>query len=244
MFKHFIAVSSVYSKGIRIAWHYSEEKFDNNAMKDFLKRFKKKHGDLQLGIHRISTPSPDWDSVVKADTYFEGTILIQDPDVFIEISGNDRDLTAIDIAKYILTLLPTTQLKLQKLVYLIYEKHLVDTGVPLFKEPILAWKHGPVTKSLYEEFREYGSSTIPYEEDDNVIITSEEIAVNPSYMRIFSSECGLTALNVVHDIIETYKGYSAWELVDLTHRTGSPWERVYKPGVNSVISDDIILSNS
>lgn len=244
MFKHFIAISSVYSRGVRIAWHYSEAHFDNKVMKDFLKQFKKKHGDLQLGIHRISTPSPDWESVVEADAYFKETILVKDADSFIEIAGNDKDLTAKDIAKYVLTKLPITQLKLQKLVYLIYEKHLVDTGVPLFNEPILAWKHGPVTRSLYEEFREYGSSTIPYEEDNNVIITSEEITVNPSYMRIFSSECGLTALNVIHDVIEKYEDYSAWELVDLTHRPGSPWARVFKPGVNSVISDEIILANA
>lgn len=244
MYKHFIAISSVYSKGVRIAWHYSEETFDNEVMKDFLKKFKKKHGDLQLGIHRFSTSSPEWDSVIEVDTYFKDVILVQDPNDFIDIAGKDRDLTAIDIAKYVLTLLPTTQLKLQKLVYLIYEKHLVNTGVPLFNEPILAWKHGPVTKSLYEEFREYGSSTIPYEEDDTVIITSKEIAVNPSYMRIFSSECGLTALDVIHDIIDKYEYHSAWDLVNLTHRPGSPWARVFKPGVNSVITDEIILANA
>ena len=244
MFKHFIAIASVYSKGVRIAWHYSEETFDNDVMKAFLKRFKRKHGDLQLGIHRISTSSPDWSSVVEADTYFKEVILVQDQDDFIAFASNDRDLTAIDIAKYVLTLLPTTQLKLQKLVYLIYEKHLVNTGVPLFEEPILAWKHGPVTKSLYDEFREYGSNTIPYEEDNTVIITSKEVAVNPSYMRIFSSECGLSALDVIHEIIDEYEYHSAWDLVNLTHRSGSPWEKAYKPGVNAVISDEIILANA
>lgn len=88
-----------------------------------------------------------------------------------EQAQKDEILRAIDVAKYFLILVDReagdviTQLKLQKLMYLVQGIHLALYDKPLFKEEIEAWEHGPVVRELHTEFSGYGSLPIflPYE---------------------------------------------------------------------------------
>ncbi|PKH09875.1 Panacea domain-containing protein [Planomicrobium sp. MB-3u-38] len=242
MYKHFIAIASLYTKGFRIAWHYSEDNFETATVQKFLSQLKKKHGDIKLGVHKIVTDSPEWESVVESDSYFAGIIVTHNKEEFIDLITAEQKLGAIDIAKYILTVSPMSPLKLQKLLYLSYEKFLIKTGEQLFKDPIYAWKHGPVVETVYDFFREYGSQQIPYEEDDSIIINSSDLSVSPSFMRVLTSEHGATTINVIHDVLMKYCDLTAWQLVDLTHEEGKPWFQVYKPGSNKVITDEVILA--
>lgn len=243
MIKHFIAISSIYTAGFRIAWHYTAENYDPNVVQDFLKTLKKKHGDTQLGIHRISTDSLEWKSVVEADSYFDKLIVVDDYHTFIDTIVKEQQLSALDVAQFILSIAPMTQLKLQKLLYLSYEKFLKSTGEQLFKEPIVAWKFGPVVESVYEAYKSNGSNPIA-SEDDEVKLSSHELSVTPSFMRLLSSEHGLTSIDIISSVLREYIEYSAWSLVELTHQEGKPWHKVYKPSENKVITDEIILSYS
>lgn len=243
MYKHFIAISSLYSKGMRIAWHYSSKSLEPTVIQGFLNSVKEKLGDIQLGVHRLVTDSPDWDSVKNKDSYFADLVVIKNPDNFIEMLSYDNELNAMDIAKFILSVIPMTHLKLQKILYFCYEKYLKKTGAPLFKDEIYAWKYGPVVENVYHEFKTHGSGVIPYEEDDDIIIHTEEIAVTPSFMRILVSDHGEATISIILSVLKEYGKYSAGELVDLTHKKGTPWDKVYEEGLNNRISDDVILSS-
>ena len=70
--------------------------------------------------------------------------------------------------------IPITHMKLQKLIYILYQKHLKSTGESLFYESFEAWKYGPVLRSVASLFSKYGTdeiteyfityqSTCPYE---------------------------------------------------------------------------------
>lgn len=242
MYKHFVAVSSIYSKGIRIAWHYSSDTLDPAIIQKFLNACKKKFGDIQLGVHRLVTNSPDWDSVTKKDTYFADLVVVTNPDDFIQMLSADNLLSANDIAKFVLSITPMSHLKLQKILYLCYEKYLKKTGVQLFKDEIYAWRYGPVIETVYHEYKSYGSGLIPYEEDDTVIINTCELAVKPSFMRILVSEHGEATISIILSVLKEYDKYSAGELVDITHMDGKPWKKVYKEGLNKKITDEVILS--
>lgn len=63
----------------------------------------------------------------------------------------DRKLKGIDVAKYILSKTPCTQLKLQKLVYLCFADYLCDTGKELFTDKIYAFKYGPVVDLTHKD---------------------------------------------------------------------------------------------
>lgn len=242
-FQHFIAIKSVYSRGVRIAWHYSSEQLDNKKIQTFLSRYEKKHNNLQLGIHRVVTDDDTWDSVVEFDPYFTEVIAIGKETDFLNISNYDKNLKALDIAKAILSFGATTHLKLQKLIYLVYEKALKQKNISIFPERILAWQHGPVVKEVYDEYKSYGKTPIYLsEEDDNELIHTPENRITPIAMRILSAEHGKEILQIIEETVLEYKSFTAWELVELTHTKNSPWHTVnQKKGLNQHISDKIIL---
>ena len=53
-----------------------------------------------------------------------------------------------------------SNMSLQKLLFIANGAYLAKTGTPLVKESVEAWKHGPVIKSVYHEFKGYGNSEI------------------------------------------------------------------------------------
>ena len=57
-----------------------------------------------------------------------------------------------------------THLKLQKLCYYAQVFHLALIGRRLFDEQLLAWDHGPVTRSIWDRFA-YQRGVLPRPED-------------------------------------------------------------------------------
>lgn len=83
--------------------------------------------------------------------------------------GEGRSTYSVrDIASYFLSLHRPNQrweishLKLQKLVFYAQAYSLVSqNGLPLFKDDFEAWEHGPVCRSLYYGYVQYGYNEIP-----------------------------------------------------------------------------------
>ena len=55
----------------------------------------------------------------------------------------------------------TTHLKVQKLVYYAQGWSMAKLGAPLFDEDLEAWAHGPVARSVWEEYKSYGFDPLP-----------------------------------------------------------------------------------
>ncbi|MCM3024618.1 Panacea domain-containing protein [Heyndrickxia ginsengihumi] len=238
---HFIAIMSHYHKGTRVGWHYaSTEKLDKEVIDTFFKKVEKKCGEIQFGIHKLSTESVSWRSVVKKDRFFHDVSVTDNMETFIEYVSSDQELSATDVAKFVLTVIPSSHLKLQKLLYYCYAEFLERTGQKLFKEPIVAYKYGPVVESVFRKFKIHGSSIIDYQEDESFILSTEEIATTPSFIKVVSSEHGIAALDCILSVLDDYGASDPFDLVEKTHQKGSPWDRVYKPGANSIITDDLI----
>jgi uncharacterized phage-associated protein len=101
-----------------------------------------------------------------------------------------------------------TQMKLQKLVYVAHGWSLGLRDQPLFKDSVEAWRWGPVVRSLYREFANFGSSDIA--------------------PRL--PECPQLDVNIgtfLDRVWEVYKGFSAIELSAMTHAEGTPWKQTY-----------------
>ena len=112
---HFIAIVSDFSGGRRYGWHYSsEDQLDKEYIKLFITRIKKECGHVQFGIHKLTTDDISWDSVVQMDSFFDDVIITNRIDDFIEVVSNDQQLSAYDVAKFVLAIYPVSHLKLQK----------------------------------------------------------------------------------------------------------------------------------
>lgn len=131
------------------------------------------------------------------------------------------------VANEILTLakrdgISVSPMKLQKLVFYAHGWNLAVQDAPLIDEQIECWQFGPVVRTLFMEFKEYGPDSIPRLARRRKFTkkgwqTSEprlpETAVNESRI-----------INLVWD---AYKDFSAIKLSNMTHEEGTPWARVF-----------------
>ncbi len=134
--------------------------------------------------------------------------------------------SALDVAKFFLTLSDpevgdgVSNLKVQKLCYYAQGFSLAAHGRPLFKEPIVAWFHGPVVEDLFHTYKDYGWHDIKPPTD-----------FDPS---IFSDE----EQELLRDVWDVYGQYAPWKLRDMTHEE-PPWKGTEQ---NSVITHEALTS--
>lgn len=112
-----------------------------------------------------------------------------------------------------------SNLKLQKLLYYEQGFHLAWFNSPLFSDDIEAWMYGPVVPSVYDYYKKFGSNGIVLEDDLQLIqLTPQEE-------------------DLLFQVYERYKSYSAIGLMDLTHGE-SPWINAAPHDRGSVISNE------
>ena len=120
---------------------------------------------------------------------------------------------------------PLTPMQLLKLVYIAHGWMLGIYSRPLISDRVEAWKYGPVIPQLYHQLKSYRDQFVTEkivcrDADDN-LDEEEEL--------------------VISEICNIYGKYSGIELSSLTHKEGTPWQKVYIEGVNPLrISNDII----
>lgn len=112
-----------------------------------------------------------------------------------------------------------TNLQLQKLTYVCHGWSLAIYKRPLIIEDVYAWQYGPVVPSVYFQFKRFGSKVIDDQKQVQLDAESEQI---------------------IQDIVSVLGDFSGPQLVELTHRQGSPWTQVWDGTSNTMIPDSII----
>jgi len=133
-----------------------------------------------------------------------------------------------------------TIMSLLKILYFAHAWHLAKMEKPLVGQPFEAWKHGPVNRVVYEQFKGLGSKPIATRAKIlNVETATFETASYESVDR--------STAQFLENIFDYYSQYHPYKLSDLTHEEGSPWDSVWSeasrkavPGM--IISDDSIRS--
>ncbi|KAA2236966.1 Panacea domain-containing protein [Salinarimonas soli] len=115
--------------------------------------------------------------------------------------------------------LELTQVSLLKILYFSHGWFLALNDRPLIKQDFEAWKHGPVVKVVRDEFKRFGGGPISSRATRLDLLTGSRIEV-PAV--VSGSD-----YDFVQAIFDEYRGYSAWQLSDMTHERGSPWDRIW-----------------
>ena len=111
-----------------------------------------------------------------------------------------------------------------KLVYFAHGWCLALRDEPLIKEPISAWKHGPVVEGLYFAFRRQQGT--------------RDLVPLPSELPYLMPEDDDKLLGRILDV---YGNEDAFMLSYLTHIEDGPWDKVYRhKGRGSTISNQFI----
>lgn len=240
MTRHFIIMSSAYTEGTRVALDFSvTNQSDIDKIQNAIQKIECVCGkDVPLSTHSIATVSDTWKSIVDYDPYFEGVVCVGSVEEFIEKVSRSRTLVGLDVAKYILSVVRCTHLSLEKLAYFAYADYLCESRERLFEDKIYAFTYGPVVESIYGAYRNSGYQYVE-PQDDSAVTT--DVGAMPAKSRILFARGGLDKLISIKRTVEKYGALSARELVELTHRTDSPWSQVDSTKKFQVIPDELIL---
>lgn len=136
---------------------------------------------------------------------------------------------ATDIAKWMIARARQegeflTPMKLQKLIYIAHGWNLGLEQGPLIVEPVEAWPYGPVIRSVYDEYRDFGASPI-------------ELDVHPP--RNIDRQDN----EILNWVWNGYRQFSAAQLSDMTHQKGTPWAKSYTPQTRALIPPEMIKAH-
>lgn len=105
-----------------------------------------------------------------------------------------------------------TQLHIQKLMFLIEAYYMCITNEPrLYECEYQAWNFGPVATQLYKKFKTYGKN--------DIVLADKEIEEGESIPE--------EKKEIIKKVYETFKEFSAMDLVKFTHAEGSPWKEAW-----------------
>ena len=122
-------------------------------------------------------------------------------------------------------------LKLIKLVYIAHGWHLGVNHKPLIREKVEAWKYGPVIRSVYDAFKEYGKDTIT---------DHASTGVEPEMKTTIDESIDKSACLFLDKIWNFYRDFSGLELSKITHKKGTPWHDVWHDDENQNVFGVVI----
>ena len=117
---------------------------------------------------------------------------------------------------------PISPMKLQKLIYYAHAWHLAIEDKPLIDENIEAWSWGPVVRSIYLNFKEFGRHPIENDRATHLRIEGD----NPHNVKFVEETPSLEDEEkeaFVSLIWRVHKDYSGVQLSNSTHGKGEPW---------------------
>ena len=126
---------------------------------------------------------------------------------------------------------PITPMKLQKLLYYAQGWCLAIADESLIDEQIEAWKWGPVIRSIYHEFKEFGNSPISRPANATRVTTEGgHLRFACSTPTIESNKTDPDNLGftkaLLNKVWEIYGKYTPTQLSNMTHAKGEPWDVV------------------
>jgi uncharacterized phage-associated protein len=115
-----------------------------------------------------------------------------------------------------------TNLSLNKLVYIAFERSLVDRSVELTQAKIEAWQYGPVFREIYHAFKDF--------EDKPVDQLASRFSVKLKGFTVAKEHLLPEDEEFLNRIYEAYGKRSAGQLVNISHARGGPWWVIWSLG--------------
>jgi uncharacterized phage-associated protein len=132
---------------------------------------------------------------------------------------------------------PLTIMSLLKILFFSHAWHLAKTGEPLVGQPFEAWKYGPVSRVVYDQFKGWGSNAIRSR--------AKVLNVGNAQYEVASHEAIEPATaDLLRHVFDYYSQYHPFRLSDLTHEKGSPWEVVWSEATRRAVPGMVISDES
>lgn len=130
---------------------------------------------------------------------------------------------ALYISRYLLKIandkkIKITNMKLQKLLYLIQGLFYMETKQILFDDDFVAWNYGPVIPRVYYKYK-YNCS--------------EPIVISDDFDDFDDKDIDKIITQIINAVLDTFGKINIWDLVEFTLKAG-PWKKYHN------MKDDII----
>ncbi|WP_367376944.1 Panacea domain-containing protein [Levilactobacillus cerevisiae] len=228
MFIHLVVLAKF--DGQTIAYHFSSEDWQKVLRERKRVRGASEISPAAYSVHVLKTKEPGFMSAQKMDAYFQDVSVYADLNDFFDALGDLIQLSAEDVASYLVRKHALSMVDLQRTLYFIYAESLISSKKPLFKNRFVVFEEGPVDREVYRLQTHHRAKMIESHGLEKKIMAD---VVSPSVVeqldtgaRDYQSKFG-----------------SAWEdNENPTHRPGTPW-RVARArgGRNEPITDEDIL---
>jgi uncharacterized phage-associated protein len=131
--------------------------------------------------------------------------------------------------------LPLTVMTLLKVLYFAHGWHLAKHQTPLIGQPFEAWKHGPVSRVVYDQFKGYSRKPI----DKKVTSFSIDKMAFIETPYSFDAETE----KFLGGVFDYYAKFHPFILSDLTHEQGGPWDQIWTRAHNFAVPGMLIPNN-
>lgn len=131
--------------------------------------------------------------------------------------------------------LPITIMTLLKVIYFAHGWHLAKHGEPLVAQPFEAWKHGPVSRVVYDQFKSYGKKPL-----DKKLVSLDPIK---GVFAPTAYSFAPATQQLLENTFDYYAKFHAFALSELTHERGGPWDQVWSKAQNQAVPGMLIPNN-
>lgn len=212
-----------------LAYHYASDNIDKvfNQEKKFNELTKNVH--LSFSSHVLATEGSSFDSLCKKDPYFKQFISYQNLESFVEKVKEKNLLTDEEVAGYLRVQFSLHAFPLQKVLYYSYADYLEKNGNRPFLALFQAFDHGPVDRKIWR-MAQYAPDTLQRKNYD----FAQKVAFNPMIKTFID--------NSVEKYAQFFDNGQRFEdsSRNPTHNSGTPWDRAYQKGQNTLLTDDDI----
>jgi uncharacterized phage-associated protein len=112
-----------------------------------------------------------------------------------------------------------TQMSLLKMLYFAHGWYLASFDQPLVVQNFEAWEYVPVIKVVRDSFSEF--------KDRRIDRRAYRFNLLKGNLEPLSERLSERDTDFVKNIFLQYRVYTAWELSDMTHEKGSPWDEIW-----------------
>ncbi|WP_291117666.1 Panacea domain-containing protein [Flavobacterium sp. UBA6135] len=121
--------------------------------------------------------------------------------------------------------LTISNMSMQKLLFIANGAYLAKTGNTLINEPVEVWQYGPVIRTAYHEFKDYGNTDIK--------------GFPLAYTEATDKTIDETANEAIEFVVKIASELDALQLSNWTHLPDTPWSKAKECG-HSIIPNKVM----
>lgn len=118
--------------------------------------------------------------------------------------------------------LQLTHMAVHKIAFYAHAWRLTESGEPLIVQPFEAWQHGPVLRCVWDTLKAAG--------DKPVVTRAAKLDLVQGEWAVVPAISDQQDREFLRRMTRFYGTLHAFELSDMTHAKGGPWDLVYNEG--------------